>query len=486
MIALAKSRLTRSKFWIQAPLTIFLALYYIHFALVKSLWYDEAITKIMASNSAKKILSNSVNGFDPYHGLYYILVHFLTLPFNHSLFSIRLISIIATLAGVTGIIALCEMILTREIGLFSALLFALSPAMLDYGTEARSPALVAAVVVWTTIFLIKFLDYQSKYKFYFFTVIIILNCYLSLFTILFWPLYFTCCYFSSNRKSNAKRLIQSLLLSVSAVVPLAYVTLGAAGRTDWIAQDYKTINSIAHFGGLPFRKSEMFGFNYVPIFLLIFWGVIALMVGRRWDYLRQLFSQRTIMMLLVWSLAPGPILIAVSLIRPMYLNRYIIASIPGLMMIFIVSLKGFSKRLTQNALIGVVILVSIFQAFNPTAGQRAKDNWYGVKSSINLNAAPGDSIVVDDPNPFLFADALADNTLNFELVKIQPSDLDPWTKTSKRVPHLADVAGRVWVVSLRNVSITTSEVLKDAGYRNVSVVDSFGGEKLWLYEKSLK
>jgi len=396
-----------------------------------------------------------------------------------------MISIFATIASIVGIISLCKRILTFEIGLTSALLFAFSPAVLDYATEARSTALATAMVIWSLIYINRYLENHSKRKLIIFTSIVIINCYLSLFTILFWPLYLLSFYFAGLKNFKPRDLTFALIIALSAISPLFYMTTHSAGRTDWIGKDYKSINSIAHFGGLAFRESQIFSFNYVPVFLLVFWAVITINIVRNWVFSKRVFSdQKVVLLLIIWSLVPGSALIIISLLRPVYLNRYVIASIPGLMILFAVSLQAFSNKIIRNAFIILVVAVSIYQAFTPTTDQQSKDKWQQFSDPLRFNVHLGDSIIFDQSCAgFFYADALADSTLNYNLVKPQNLDLDSWITTPDRVKSLENAGNRVWVTAIGDISKTMSDALIAQGYRNQRDFVYSDGQKLWLYEK---
>jgi len=469
---------------IQICLGMFMLCYYVHFIHLKTLWYDEAVTRLVASNSVGKNISNFWNGFDPYHSLYYTIVHFLTLPFDYSLISIRMISVFATLATISGIITFCTGILSFEIGLVASILFAFSPVVLDYATEARSTALVTASVIWSLIYLNRYLEGQSGKRLTLFTCIVVLNCYLSIFTVLYWPLYFLYFYSVKHKIPKLKNLFLALVAAIFAIFPLIYASMSATGRTDWIAQDYKLINSMMHFGGLPFRESEILNFNYVPIFLAIFWLIFCVNFGQRLFGSKDKLSNALVSFFLVWSALPAATLIIFSLIRPTYLNRYVIASIPGLMILFVVCLQSFSKRIIQVPLIVLVIAVSIYQAFTPSMAQQSKDHWKQFSAPLRLNAIPGDSIIFDRScSGFFYTDALGDSTFSFNLVKVENLDLDSWITTPERVKSLRSVSTRIWVTSIGEASNSVKEALNSNGYRTQRNFAYPDGQRLWLYEK---
>ncbi|MGV9453487.1 glycosyltransferase family 39 protein [Streptomyces sp. NPDC003635] len=120
-----------------------------------SLWRDEAVSYDMARRDLPDLLATLAQA-DAVHGLYYLFLHGL---FRLSgdldpLLVLRLPSVLAA-AAVTGFVALLgHRLAGPRAGLLAGLAFALLPPVQRYAQEGRSYALVCALVAWATYLLL--------------------------------------------------------------------------------------------------------------------------------------------------------------------------------------------------------------------------------------------------------------------------------------------------------------------------------------------
>ncbi|WP_369250315.1 glycosyltransferase family 39 protein [Streptomyces sp. R41] len=121
-----------------------------------SMWRDEAVTYDMARRSLPDLWS-TLAGADAVHGLYYLFMHalFEVCGGLDPLLVLRLPSVLAT-AAATGTVALLGRRLAGpRAGLLAGTVFAVLPQVQRYGQEGRSYALVCALVVWATYLLVR-------------------------------------------------------------------------------------------------------------------------------------------------------------------------------------------------------------------------------------------------------------------------------------------------------------------------------------------
>lgn len=87
---------------------------------------------------------------DAVHGLYYLLMHALFALHDGGLTTLRLPSVLATSAAAAGVGLIGHRVAGPRAGLFAGLVMPLLPAVQRYAQEGRSYALVCALVVWAT------------------------------------------------------------------------------------------------------------------------------------------------------------------------------------------------------------------------------------------------------------------------------------------------------------------------------------------------
>ncbi len=131
---------------------------------VPPLWRDEAATKAIASRPAGQILATMPHD-DVVHGAYYLVVHVFIRLFGSSNGTLRLPSAIAA-AVACAVTALVAQRLAAGAGRWHAALtgvtagavLALLPAMIRYGQEARSYAIVTMLAAIATYLLLRAID----------------------------------------------------------------------------------------------------------------------------------------------------------------------------------------------------------------------------------------------------------------------------------------------------------------------------------------
>lgn len=99
---------------------------------------------------------------DAVHGGYYALVHAATSVLGDSPFATRAVSAVAVAVAVGGVTAIGTRLAGRSTGLAAGLVLALLPVTSHYGMQARSYALVCAVVTWSGYALLRAVDDRGR------------------------------------------------------------------------------------------------------------------------------------------------------------------------------------------------------------------------------------------------------------------------------------------------------------------------------------
>jgi len=122
-----------------------------------SMWRDESVTYQVAHRSLGD-LWGLLGHIDAVHGLYYLLMHAVFAMWDGGLVALRLPSTLATALAAAGVGAIGARLAGRRAGTLAGLVFALLPVTQQYAQEGRSYALVTAGVTWATYFLLRALD----------------------------------------------------------------------------------------------------------------------------------------------------------------------------------------------------------------------------------------------------------------------------------------------------------------------------------------
>ncbi|MEN8649518.1 glycosyltransferase family 39 protein [Streptomyces sp. 21So2-11] len=122
-----------------------------------TLWGDEAVTYEIAHRSVPEIWHTLANA-DVVHGLYYFLMHAVFALWDGDLVALRLPSILATAAAAGAVALLGHRLAGPRAGLLAGLVLPLLPNVQRFAQEGRSYALVCALVAWGTCLLLDACD----------------------------------------------------------------------------------------------------------------------------------------------------------------------------------------------------------------------------------------------------------------------------------------------------------------------------------------
>lgn len=112
----------------------------------KGLWYDELQSVTHASLPIPDLLT-SVRLFDPHPPLYYLLLHY-WLKLGTSDLWIKSSSVLVLLLAIISLYTIAKKYYNDRTAILAALLFAISPYAVNYGSEARNYALWMLLVLW--------------------------------------------------------------------------------------------------------------------------------------------------------------------------------------------------------------------------------------------------------------------------------------------------------------------------------------------------
>ncbi|MFD4976143.1 hypothetical protein [Streptomyces sp. NPDC058424] len=270
-----------------------------------SVWRDEAATWQVAQRSTAEIW-HMLGNVDVVHGCYYLLMHALFECFGPSTTTLRLPSVLAT-----GIAAACVAVIGHRLagvwaGLAGGMAFGLLPAVQFYLQEGRPYALVAAGAGISTLLLVTVLRRRARtlhWAAYSSTVLLmgLLN-WLSLVIL---PAHLATLLWTRAGREIWTRWTTASAAATACVLPLILFSRGQSAQVSWIP---------------PLSWHMLIG----PAVLLAIGGVGALLDRPRAG--RPSAAAVGLPLLAVPQIG----LIALSLIQPLFLDRYILYSMLGL------------------------------------------------------------------------------------------------------------------------------------------------------------
>ncbi|MBV7698452.1 glycosyltransferase family 39 protein [Streptomyces sp. TRM70350] len=270
-----------------------------------SMWRDESVTYQVAHRSLGELFGLLCH-IDAVHGLYYLLMHGVFVLWDGGLVALRLPSVLATAMAAAGVGAIGARLAGRPTGVIAGLVFALLPVTQHYAQEGRSYALVTAGVTWATyMFLRGCRDPRARW-WTLYGVVLGLACWLHEFA----ALAIVAHGLTLWRLRVSQRLWRCWGISAVGVslclLPLAAVSAGQADeQLGWLGRPGLT--SWLQFAGIS----------------IVGWLLCRFLVRRTGR--RDLAA-----MALPMLVAPAGLLMAVSLVKPWYVERYVLYGMTGL------------------------------------------------------------------------------------------------------------------------------------------------------------
>ncbi|MCB5912188.1 glycosyltransferase family 39 protein [Streptomyces pinistramenti] len=315
-----------------------------------SMWRDEAATWQSAHRSLAEI-GHLVGQVDVVHGLYYVVMHGVFALFGDSLVTLRLPSVLAT-ATACGLTALVGARLSdRWAGIGAGLALAVIPAVQEFAQEGRSYALVLAFVVLATWLLISALERPGSRRWAWYAVAILIAALLnwfSLFALVAHGVTVAC-----GRPDRARRVgwLLAAFGAVLAALPLILASRAQASQVSWIK---------------PLGWSTLLGVLVtVTITALCSRLAHARMPGSIREHApRARVNLATVGLPL--CAVPQVGLTLISLIKPLYVTRYVLFAYAGLALLIGALLAVLATRLrTPAAILLPAALASAFLALLP-------------------------------------------------------------------------------------------------------------------------
>ncbi|WP_371626369.1 glycosyltransferase family 39 protein [Streptomyces sp. NBC_01116] len=344
-----------------------------------SLWRDEAATWQVAERSTAQIW-HMFGQVDAVHGLYYLLMHGLFACFGPSTTTLRLPSVLAM-----AVAAGCAAVIGRRLaggwaGLGGGLTFGLLPAVQFQLQEGRPYALVTAGAGISTLLLTTALTSRHHrrrlWAAYGGTVLVcgLLN-WLSL---LLLPAHFATLVWRQAGRGLWKRWAAASAVGAVCVLPLILFTRSQSQQVSWIP---------------PLSWHMMLG----PAVLLAIGGLAALTDRRRKG------GQSLAAVGLPLLAVPQVALLGISLIRPMFLERYILFSFMGLALLIGAALGAAVRAATPRfprayvcvlpAVLTVATVALLPQSVSKRSPESRVDDVLAIASDVRRLKRPGDGVL---------------------------------------------------------------------------------------------
>ena len=349
----------------------------------KSLWLDEGATMALARASWQHF------GWVWWHGeanlqtVYFLLMR----GWIHGGLSetwLRLPSALFGIASVPLLYIVARRLVPAGAALASAALLTFSPAHVYYSQEARSYTLTISLVLLSSYFFVRAVEEGRRKDWVLWTAFGILAFYSHDFAVLVLVAQVCSLLFRETSLATWKRAIFcGLLMFVAALPGLTYVFRASPENLRFVWMPQATPKELWHLAGF-------FGGGGVKAILaVILWiaGLITIARTRRHD--SEAFWRG--MLIVSWAVLPALITALVSLRHPIFMQRYLIFSLPATILLAAVGMSALKKMYAGVVLVIVLCAMSIPAIVKDY--HKPREDWRAASNAILTSAQAGDAVV---------------------------------------------------------------------------------------------
>lgn len=298
-----------------------------------SLWGDEAVTYQVAHRSPGQ-LWQLVQHVDAVHALYYLLMHAVFGLLPSGLVTLRLPSVLGVALAAAGVALLGRRLAGPRAGLLAGLAFPVFPAVQQYAQEGRSYGLVCAGVVASGLLLLRALDRPGPGRWAAYAAVSLLTCWLHEFAVLAVLAQGLTLLLGRPPRRLAAGWAAAFGALLVGLAPLLWLSSGESKQVAWIS--------------FPGTGTVLFAAGTALV------GALCALACRRAPGVSPgpggVSLPGFALPLLV---LPQAALLLVSLVHPVYLDRYVVFEYAGLALLVGAALARLGRRIGWPVLLAV-------------------------------------------------------------------------------------------------------------------------------------
>lgn len=361
----------------------------------QSLRLDESQSLWQTSHSPGGILH--LIGQDVHVPLYHMLLHAWQFFLGNDVAIARILSLIFFLLSIPAIYMLGHYAYNRRIGVFTAILFAVSPFMNWYGNEIRMYSMFVFIGILNQYFFLKIFKSDESGAWIGFAITAFFGMYTHYF--FFLMLFTDAVFYFFNRRLFAEGSMKRFLKIAGGLAILFLPWIGYVLYLGGISNSSPNLappNTVSIFNTF---SQFVFGFqtDHLNTILVSLWpltvllGFLALRNNRK-------VTPETFYFILGFLLPNAVAFVVSFVISPVYLTRYLIFTLPMMYLLLAWLFSTYPKPIGSIAriiLVGAMAITLVIEA--SSAATPAKENYREAVEYIEAHADPGDVIVVSAP-----------------------------------------------------------------------------------------
>ncbi|WP_167501443.1 glycosyltransferase family 39 protein [Streptomyces malaysiensis] len=352
-----------------APLALTIALGLWGIRRKNTMWGDESVTYQLAQRDLSQIWHTAQHA-DLVHALYYAVMHEIFDLFGGGLLTLRLPSVLAMSVAASGVGLLGLRLAGPRAGLLAGLVFALLPHVQKYAQEGRSYAMVCALVTWATYALVVSVPHRARWRWVVYGSTMLLACLLHEFAVLALVAHGVTLVVSHVPRPVLKAWSVTAAGVVAGLLPLAIYSAGQSGQVSWIDG--------------PVRLSDLLVMAVVSV------ACALAPLGVRG-------AVRLSALAVPMVILPGLLLLIASLVKPIFVDRYVLYSNIGIALLLGAWMDYFHRlrRSSRYTWIAVVaVLAALVQpSLSLRTPQSRTNDATAIGAAVREEGRPGDGLL---------------------------------------------------------------------------------------------
>ncbi|MET9775938.1 glycosyltransferase family 39 protein [Streptomyces sp. NPDC006367] len=352
-----------------APLALTLALGLWGIRRKNTLWGDEAVTYQLAHRDLSQIW-HTAQHIDLVHALHYAVMHGIFGLFGGGLLTLRLPSVLAMSAAASGVGLLGLRLAGPRAGLLAGLVFALLPQVQKYAQEGRSYAMVCALVTWATYALVAGVQHRTRWRWAVYGSTMLSACLLHEFAVLALVAHGVTLLVSRVPRPVLKAWSVTAAGVVAGLSPLAIRSAGQSEQVAWIDG--------------PVRLPDVLTVAVVGV------ACALAPLGTRGPVRLSALAVPLVVL-------PGLLLLIASLVKPLFVDRYVLYSHVGIALLLGAWTDHFHRRHRSSRCTWIAAVAVLAALVPPSLALRTpqsrSNDATAIGAAVREAGRPGDGLL---------------------------------------------------------------------------------------------
>ena len=357
----------------------------------KSFWLDEIVSVSIARLDPAGF-RNIVLSWELNEGLYYWLLRG-WMHLGQREFFVRLLSVLPSVAAIPFVYLLGRRLLSEKAALLAALLLTVNAFDVRYAQEARGYSLFASLVVLACWFFVRCMDApHKKVNWAGMVVALVLGIYAHFFAGLMLPVFWLAAALHKRDFPWKRFVISNGIILLMAIPALLFVATKNRGQVSWVQPTrWEDVYGLAIL--LSGRGGLVLLLICAASLVLALAGLMRLPAGAG----RQaVWSEAFLWM---WLVLPVAMTTAVSLLKPMFVDRYFIFCLPAFVLLVAAGLSTIRPKWLLAPVLVVIVALSVrgVAEYYGAGFDPPEQDWRGAVQYMVSRAQPGDAVLFYHP-----------------------------------------------------------------------------------------